>query len=352
LLAQNAEQLRQSSALLAADYGFRSAINSDDRETIQSVLENHGSRIGAAVTAVLDTQLALQAVSVQLDEAAFRALAAPLAARLAAAPQASEMVVISGLPYQFVMVPMRAPVLVGWVLMGFQINQALADDLYRVSGVHLAVFSGTDDTDLRLVVTTLAGHEPVLTELALTQAADIDIGGETFVARHATLPTPRGVVRSVLLRSVADAVAPYTRLQLMLALVTVAGVALFAVGSGLAMRRVTQPLAALTAATAALERGDYAASLGDMARGDEVGQLARGFDRMRDSLAEQRREILQLAYWDRLTGLPNRERFRQQLAQAIAASRTTAKPMAVITLNVDRFKHVNDVLGYAFGDRL
>ena len=41
--------------MLAADYGFRSAVNSDDEETIQSVLENHGSRIGAEVTALLDT---------------------------------------------------------------------------------------------------------------------------------------------------------------------------------------------------------------------------------------------------------------------------------------------------------
>ena len=55
LLDQNAEKLRQGSALLAADYGFRSAVNSDDEETIQSVLENHGSRIGAEVTALLDT---------------------------------------------------------------------------------------------------------------------------------------------------------------------------------------------------------------------------------------------------------------------------------------------------------
>jgi plastocyanin len=43
LLEQNAERLRQGSALLAADYGFRSAVSSDDEETIQSVLENHGA---------------------------------------------------------------------------------------------------------------------------------------------------------------------------------------------------------------------------------------------------------------------------------------------------------------------
>ena len=55
------------------------------------------------------------------------------------------------------MVPVRAPTVIGWVLMGFQINQGLADDLYRVSGVHLAVFSGAQATELGLVVTTLAG---------------------------------------------------------------------------------------------------------------------------------------------------------------------------------------------------
>ena len=352
LLEQNAERLRQAASVLAADFGFRSAVGTADRPTIASALENSGDRIGAAVTALLDPQLQLVVASGSADGGMAANALQQVAAELARDSRGSRIARVNRVPYQFVMVPVRAPTVIGWVLMGFQINQGLADDLYRVSGVHLAVFSGTDAAQLDLVVTTLAGQERVLSALALSQAVDTDIGGETYVARHVTLPTTRGVVRSLLLRSVAEAVAPYTRLQLMLALVTVAGVGLFAVGSGLAMRRVTQPLAALTEATAALERGDYAADLGDMARGDEVGQLARGFDRMRHSLAEQRREILQLAYWDRLTGLPNRERFRQHLGAAIADSRSTAKPLAVITLNVDRFKHVNDVLGYAFGDEL
>ncbi len=352
LLEQHADRLRQASAVLAADFGFRAAVGTGDRPTIASALDNSGGRIGAAVTALMDPQLQL-VVSSEAAEGNMAASALQqVAAELSRDNQGSRIARVNRVPYQFVMVPVRAPTVIGWVLMGFQIDQGLADDLFRVSGVHLAVFSGTDAAQLAMVVSTLAGQDGVLRDLALSGAADVDIDGVPHVVRHVTLPTTRGVVRSVFMRSVADAVAPYTRLQFMLALVTVAGVVLFAVGSGLAMRRVTKPLAALTDATAALERGDYAADLGDMARGDEVGQLARGFDRMRHSLAEQRREIMQLAYWDRLTGLPNRERFRQTLAAAIEDSRGTAKPMAVITLNVDRFKHVNDVLGYAFGDQL
>ena len=87
-------------------------------------------------------------------------------------------------------------------------------------------------------------------------------------------------------------------------------------------------------------------------RQDEIGQLARSFDRMRLDIGAQQKEIMRLAYWDRLTGLPNRERFRETLVRALEPGAGQAPPVSVLTLDLDRFKHVNDVMGYAFGDRL
>ena len=63
LLDQRAATLSQGAALLAADYGFRSAVASNDRATITSALENHGARIDASLVALLDTDFALRAQS-------------------------------------------------------------------------------------------------------------------------------------------------------------------------------------------------------------------------------------------------------------------------------------------------
>jgi diguanylate cyclase (GGDEF)-like protein len=159
-------------------------------------------------------------------------------------------------------------------------------------------------------------------------------------------------LRTVLLRSVDEAVAPYQTLQGNLAALALAGLVTAGAASVAAARRVTTPLRALAASSERLGRGEYGIPLDHIERADEIGELARAFDHMRVNIGAQQGEIQQLAYWDRLTGLPNRARFRQAVAAAIEGASGTGRPVAVLMLDLDRFKHVNDVLGYAFGDRL
>ncbi|PUA98659.1 diguanylate cyclase/phosphodiesterase [Acidovorax sp. 107] len=352
LLDQNAEQLRQGSALLAADYGFRAAVNSGDEETIQSVLENHGSRIGAAVTALLGTDLTLRAVSLTGSMDQFPATLRQVVPRLAQQPQGSQIAVMDGVPYQFVMVPLRAPVVIGWVLMGFRIDQSRADEMRQLLSVHVTLMVKAPDGTVTLPVSTLPADARALLLGSGGAAGELQTEEGALLARSSRMDSVGGEVHSLLLRSVDEVVAPYRQLQVLLAIITVAGVLLFAAGTGLVAQRLTTPLRSLLAATQRLSRGEYDVPLEHTDRTDEIGNLARSFDHMRVDIGAQQAEIRRLAYWDRLTGLPNRERFRDAVVQAIAASTAPVQPLAVLTLDLDRFKHVNDVLGYAFGDRL
>ncbi len=73
-------------------------------------------------------------------------------------------------------------------------------------------------------------------------------------------------------------------------------------------------------------------------------------DMTEKKLAEEK--IRTLAYYDRLTGLPNRMLLKEQLAQGLAAAKQTGELTGVFFLDIDRFKVLNDSLGFEQGDAL
>ncbi len=65
---------------------------------------------------------------------------------------------------------------------------------------------------------------------------------------------------------------------------------------------------------------------------------------------QQEEKIKHLAYYDILTGLPNRTLFQEKLQQKIAESKGKKKKFAIVFLDINRFKYINDSMGHSAGD--
>jgi diguanylate cyclase (GGDEF)-like protein/PAS domain S-box-containing protein len=74
--------------------------------------------------------------------------------------------------------------------------------------------------------------------------------------------------------------------------------------------------------------------------------------RMAEQLAETQARLAHLAYHDPLTGLANRLHYQEQLDQAVTRARAAGGGVAVLFIDLDGFKRVNDELGHATGDEL
>jgi diguanylate cyclase (GGDEF)-like protein/PAS domain S-box-containing protein len=87
---------------------------------------------------------------------------------------------------------------------------------------------------------------------------------------------------------------------------------------------------------------------------DEDGEVVWISGFLQDVSDRKRSEerIRQLAYYDVLTGLPNRRFFKENLDRALRHARQSGKPLALLFLDLDRFKTINDTLGHEAGDAL
>jgi diguanylate cyclase (GGDEF)-like protein len=359
LLDQNAEKLKLSARVLAADFAFREAIATHDTGTIASVLANHGARIGADAMVFVD--LDGNVVSDTLRPGGkSRRFEYPALLKSNNDATAS-MEVLDGRGFQLVAVPVLAPLPIGWVVMGFAVDDAMARDLRTLTELEVSFALETPqsaDDHWHVLASTLNVAEQRALLAGLPQRAGgaqrlvIDLSGVDHQALMIPLDdTDAARIVAVLHRSLGGALAAFERLRNTLIVLALLSVVMSIVGSVAVARNITRPLETLASAAARIEHGDYVAPV-NVARSDEIGVLASSLNHMRAGIADREKRILKLAYEDPLTDLANRSRFANALEEAIGDARTQGVGLTILVMDLDRFKYVNDSLGHGVGDHV
>ncbi len=133
-------------------------------------------------------------------------------------------------------------------------------------------------------------------------------------------------------------------------------IALFALGiflplAALIVGRALKPVRTLTDAARLASSKNLDMRI-EVNTGDELEVLANAFNRMFARLDGNLKRIHRLAYVDLVTELPNRERFRKETERVARKALEDGDSGAVLFLDLDRFKRVNDSLGIGEGDRM
>ena len=113
--------------------------------------------------------------------------------------------------------------------------------------------------------------------------------------------------------------------------------------------RFVSPITRLADYASHIGRGNYNFTVEVSSKDNEITDLGRAFEKMRDGLQSSSLRIRHLTYHDTLTNLPNRRWFKEKLELAVERD---SNRFALLLIDIDNFKRINDNFGHDISDKL
>ena len=347
---------RTSAVLLSRDFGFKSALATQDVATVESAFDNLQARLNSDSGLVIGPQGAPmvgdQGTLGQHVAAALRGHDGFVAT--------GGIIEVDGKAFQTVAAPVMAPDLLGWVIFASRLDDKEMHALQGLSSIPLDAtivtrsgngsWSGGGVAD-SFRPDQLSGF--IGRHLSKPEAALVPIKSGEVIATATPLPSLDPNQTSVLLLTYPLQTAMKAYQPLLSALLIIGALGLgFVILAGLYLARsLTRPIMALKEAAEALKDG-HAADFAEVriSTQDEMADLSNAFNTMAVAIKDREREIMHLARHDESTGLPNRTAFEDHIATL--RERGAEEGMVVVCIGIDRYVHIRAVWGVSYAHTL
>ncbi|WP_404341866.1 EAL domain-containing protein [Vreelandella venusta] len=355
LLSIRGEQLLGNVAILADDFGFKSAVATQDTATLYSVLANHGDRASADMVMLSDLEGNVLASSHHEQNSAM-----PFPGLFQRAQQTGSgvgVVIDNGEPYEFVLLPVRAPNLIGWVGMGFLISENVTEEINSLTGLEISIVTYDASGNVsylasshqeQLAMSLMSDNGNQLMEGAYTTSNKLSLDND-YLSYASTLMANQEYQSFALIQLSRDELlGAYSRLQWQL-LSIVALMLLLTLAVALwSARSISKPLIALAQAAKRIGQGEHIDRISSGSSVTETNQLATTLLSMQEDIAEREATLLHQSRHDLLTNLPNRVSAVEDIQRLIQQD----QPFTLLRFSINDFRDINDTFGYELGDHL
>lgn len=361
VLTRNLERQRRQMVgevqILSSDFGFRSAIASDDAATIASALDNLSSRIDVHHAALIPMGSEKPVVSGLSDTWVLSNEALDgLKDEVEAFGSASTLAVIDDQIHEIVVVPVLAPIPIAWILLSRPFTNQVASEMQNLLDRDIEVSFASKETDgtwSPRASTLEPGASRTLAASLLKRQLPANVpeisilDGTQFVVLSLPLgpDQSRDQFRVIVQYSLQSAFQPYLVLALSLGILSILGFIGLASGSVILARGMAKPLRQLNQAAKRISAGDYHSTV-DIEQRDEVGQLASSFNDMVMNIRDREEEITYRASHDVASGLPNLLAFQSHVDRCLIEARNIEAVCGVVVLHIKRLPEIQETFGH------
>lgn len=350
VLASRELQLYSSADVLTSDFGFKQAVATQDKATIQSVLDNHGQRISADVMTLVS--LSGEVISsnlAQFNQQITHRLSGLLESAITQGG-ATGIVQIAGKLYQVILLTVDAPTPIAVSVVGFELEQSFVQELKEITTLEITIQAQIAEQP-SLVLSSLSPSEQAHALKRVDQELDVLRLPFTYKnmytsKRFLLSQSADNKIWVTISEDLNPLFSEFNFLQFKIFIIALLSLALALFLGVIFARNLTSPLTALAKMAQKIAQGDYYSKVKTKANSEEINNLSLAFSAMQQNIKERETEIKYQADHDILTNLFN----RYQIARIVNQKIEAGEQFQVILFNIIDFRSVNDTFGYQNGD--